>query len=112
MGLLFAWHALGMSDMTRNTPESTRVTTADATRAFVPCTSKCCGQSGSHHGFDDCCLLKTSSVCAAVPNIATLKATTSPVMTVCARWRGAGLIFIFIMVIFCFVLFVVDKEVE
>lgn len=62
--------------------------------AFVPCTSKCCGHSGSHHGLDVCCFLKTSRVCAEVPKIAMLMARTRPVMTVWARWSGAGLIFI------------------
>jgi hypothetical protein len=88
-----------MRDMVRNTPESTSETAADAIRAFVPCTSKCCGQSGSHHGFDVCWLLKTLRVCPAVPRMAMLNATTRPVMTVCAEWSGAALIFIVIIVL-------------
>jgi len=89
-----------MSDMTRNTPESTRETAADAISALVPCTSKCCGQSGSHQGFDVCWLSKMLRVCPAVPRMAMLNATTRPVMTVCAMWRGAGLIFMLIIVLF------------
>jgi hypothetical protein len=95
-----------MSDMARKTPERTRETAADAIRAFAPCTSKCCGQSGSHHGFDDCCLLNTSRVCPAVPKMQMLKTTTRPVMMVCAMWRGAGLILKAIVIVVLLVLFV------
>jgi hypothetical protein len=84
--------------MTRKTLESMSVTTADATSAFVPCTSKWSAHSGSHHGFDDCCLLKTSRVCAAVAMIQRLITTTRPVITVWARCSGAGLTFILAVV--------------
>jgi hypothetical protein len=67
--------------------------TDEAIRALVPCTSKCCGHKGSHHGLEVCCLLKTSRVCALVPRTARLNTITRPVRAVCARLRGAGLTF-------------------
>jgi hypothetical protein len=48
---------LGKTDMIKNTPNSTSVTTDDAIRAFVPCVSKCCGHNGVHQGLVDRCLL-------------------------------------------------------
>jgi hypothetical protein len=89
-----ASHTLGMKDIIRKAPDKNNVTTADAISALVPCVSKCWGHSGVHHGFVDRCLLKVSSVCAEVPSIAMLNATTKPVMMVCAKCRGAGLTFI------------------
>jgi hypothetical protein len=68
--------------MMRDVPERTRVMTEDAINALVPCVSKCCDQSGIHHGFVMCCLLKTSSVCADVPTMTILNTTTRPVMMV------------------------------
>lgn len=87
--------------MTINTPDRTNVTTADAISAFVPCVSKCWDHSGAHHGFEACCLLYTSSVCAAVPRIQILNTMTRPVMMVCARCRGAGLTFILAVGMLC-----------
>lgn len=83
----------GTSAKTRKTAERTKVTTEVATRALVPCTLKCWGQRGSHHGLDVCCLLKTSRVWADVPRVATLIAAHSPMRTAWAVRRGAGLTF-------------------
>lgn len=83
---------LGRKVAIKNAEESVSAITDEAIRALVPCTSKCCGHRGSHHGLEVCCLLKTSRVCALVPRIAMLNTITRPVRTVCARWRGAGLI--------------------
>lgn len=63
------------------------------TRAFVPWTSKCWGQRGSHHGFVVCWLLKTERVWAEVPRADMLRAAMRLVMRAWAVWRGAGLIF-------------------
>lgn len=71
--------------------------TDEAISAFVPCTSKCCGHMGSHHGLEVCCLLKTSRVCALVPRMAMLNTITRPVRTVCARCSGAGLTFMMVV---------------
>lgn len=84
---------LGRTVAIKNAEEKTSAMTEDAISAFVPCTSKCCGHIGSHHGLEVCCLLKTSRVCALVPRMAMLNTMTRAVRTVCARWRGAGLIF-------------------
>ena len=104
-------HTLGTRAKTKKTRQSTRLVVAEPTSAFVPWTSKCCGQSGSHHGFDDCCLLKTSRVCAEVPSVAIASAQERPMMMVCARWRGAGLIFILPNISFSSLLFFNDGAV-
>jgi hypothetical protein len=86
----------GTKANTRNTADKTKVAAEAPTRAFVPWTSKCCGQRGNHHGFEDCCLLKMSRVWADVPRVAMLRAAQTPIMTAWAMWRGAGLIFMFV----------------
>lgn len=72
---------MGRIEVTRNMALRTTVAAEAPTNAFVPWTSKCWGQRGSHHGFEDCCLLKTSRVWAEVPRVEMLRARTRPVIT-------------------------------
>jgi hypothetical protein len=70
--------------------ESTTTAAEEPTSAFVPATSKCWGQKGSHHGLEDCCLLKTESVWADVPRVAMERAKERDMRIGWAVWRREG----------------------